>query len=47
MNGEDLELILSYKITLPKAIELKTRRAAETNEFFVPLKKLIKSDMTL
>ncbi len=42
MDGEDLEAILERKFTLPEAIELKSRYAAETNEFFCPLPELKK-----
>jgi GTPase SAR1 family protein len=40
MDGKDLENILDRKFTLPEAIALKSRYAAETNEFFCPLPKL-------
>ncbi len=36
MDGEDLKAILDRKFTLPEAIALKSRYAAETNEFFCP-----------
>ncbi|MGD2089377.1 MAG: COR domain-containing protein [Candidatus Aminicenantes bacterium] len=42
MDGSDLEYILDRKFTLPEAISLKLRHAAETNEFFAPLPELKK-----
>lgn len=42
MDGEDLEFILSRKITLSEAITLKSRYAAESNDFYYPLNKLVK-----
>lgn len=42
MNGNDLKFILEGKIDLKKAIDIKARRAAETNEFFVSLEELDK-----
>ncbi len=42
MDGEDLKAILERKFTLPEAIALKSRYAAETNEFFFPLPMLKK-----
>jgi hypothetical protein len=42
MDGNDLKDILDRKFTLPEAIALKSRYAAETNEFFCPLQKLKK-----
>jgi small GTP-binding protein len=42
MDGSDLEYILDRKLTLPEAISLKLRHAAETNEFFAPLAELKK-----
>jgi restriction endonuclease Mrr len=42
MDGEDLKTILDRKFTLPEAIALKSRYAAETNEFFRPLPELKK-----
>lgn len=41
MDGEDLEFILRRKVTLPEAITLKSRYAAESNNFYFPLKKLV------
>lgn len=40
MDARDLHLILEGKLTLPKAIEFKARRAAETNDFFVSVYEL-------
>jgi hypothetical protein len=37
IDGQDFHFILSGKITLPDAIAKKTRRAAETGDFFTPL----------
>ena len=37
MSGQDLYFILSGEMSLIDAIEKKTRRAAETGEFFVPI----------
>ena len=42
MDGNDLKAILNRKFTLPEAISLKSRYAAETNEFFCPLPALKK-----
>ncbi|MGD2085098.1 MAG: restriction endonuclease [Candidatus Aminicenantes bacterium] len=42
MDGNDLENILDRKFTLPEAIWLKSRYAAETNECFCPLPDLKK-----
>lgn len=42
MDGKDLKAILDRKFTLPEAISLKSRYAAETNEFFCPLPMLKK-----
>ena len=42
MDGNDLKDILDRKFTLPEAIALKSRYAAETNEFFYPLPALKK-----
>jgi len=36
-SGQDLFFIISGKMSLQEAIELKARKAAETGEFFVPL----------
>ena len=41
MDGQDLQLVLEGKISLREAIKRKARRAVETNNFFVPLQKLI------
>jgi hypothetical protein len=43
MDGNDLLLILDGQISLEEAIKLKVRRAAENNEFFVPLDKLLRA----
>jgi len=42
MDGKDLKDILDRKFTLPEAISLKSRYAAETNEFFGSLPMLKK-----
>ncbi len=42
MDGSDLYFILDEEITLVEAIIQKTRRAAETGEFFVPIYQLIR-----
>lgn len=42
IDGQDLYFILEGEISLPKAILQKTRRAAETGEFFVPIYQLIR-----
>ncbi len=38
MDSMDIWAILDEKVTLNEAIEFKARRAAETNDFFVPLR---------
>lgn len=38
--GKDLASVLELRISLPELIELKARRAAETNEFYTPVDKL-------
>jgi hypothetical protein len=40
MDGRDLEYILNKELTLPEAISLKSRYAAETNEIHAPLPEL-------
>jgi hypothetical protein len=40
MNGVELSVILENKLNLSEVISAKTRRAAETNEAFVPVWKL-------
>jgi len=40
MTGQDMYFILEGKISLPDAIHLKARRAAETGEFFVSVYQL-------
>jgi hypothetical protein len=41
MDGQDLYFITSGEMSLIEAIELKTRRAAETGDFFVSVLLLI------
>ncbi len=38
--GKDLAYVIDGRIALPDLIEFKVRRAAETNEFYVPVTKL-------
>jgi len=40
-DGYDLSIIFNGEIELPQAIQLKARRAAETNNSFVPLRSLL------
>jgi len=40
MDGQDLFFILDGKLKLDKAIQLKARRAAETNDFFISVYQL-------
>jgi len=40
MDGQDIYFILEGKLNLGEAIELKARRAAETNDFFVSVYEL-------
>lgn len=40
MNGVELSVISENKLSLTEVISAKTRRAAETNEAFVPVWKL-------
>lgn len=40
MNGQDLSFILEGKMTLPEAIRLKSRRAAETGQIMVSVYEL-------
>lgn len=42
LDGQDILSVLQGQISLVKAIKEKARRAAETNDFFVPIKDLIK-----
>lgn len=41
MTGQDLFFILSGDISLTDALSLKTRKAAETGEFYVPVFELV------
>lgn len=41
INGQDLYFILKGEMTLPEALWLKTRRAAETGEIMVPIYQLM------
>ena len=41
MNGQDLYFVLEGEMSLPDAIRLKTRRAAETGEIMVPVYKFL------
>ena len=43
MTGQDLWFILEGSLTLPNAIRLKVRRAAETGDFYVPVFTLSRS----
>lgn len=38
--GKDLASVIEGRISLPELIELKARRAAETNEFYTPVARL-------
>lgn len=40
MNGQDIFFILDGKLSLSEAIQMKARRAAETNDFFVSVFEL-------
>lgn len=40
MNGVELSVMLENKLNFPEVISAKARRAAETNEAFVPVWKL-------
>jgi len=41
MNGQDIYFILEGEMSLPQAIRLKTRRAAETGEIMVSVYQLL------
>lgn len=42
MDGHDIHLVLQGEIDLASAIELKARRAAETNRAFVPIREMLR-----
>lgn len=42
MNGQDIYFILDGQMSLPDAISMKARRAAETGNFFVSVFDLIR-----
>jgi len=44
MTGEDLWFILDGKMTLPEAIRLKARRAAETGQFYLKVSEVANLD---
>ncbi|HUP13407.1 MAG TPA: hypothetical protein VM187_14380 [Niastella sp.] len=41
MDGNDLQLILNGAISLQEAIKIKSMKAVENNDFFVPLLALL------